>query len=287
MATVRAAADPLELHWAIAAIDAERRAAALAVADAARARGAAGAAVASADDLAEVELLAGAYDLAARDRLEQLRSPPPGRDVEVLEAQLADGAAHALALYAALPLPDDAAALWQRALHLRALAEVAGARAEWTRWMAVHEAALPGQDAGAAWDVALLGRLVRLWDDLLQRSGPGELEAVMESIATIREERPAREQRLLARLDADARVAARFYLFALYHAVDAATELMLFLRHGAPADIARRLALRFSLAREATAGDFALDVLFTWLYAAAMRVVRRRTAQLEIPGLAG
>jgi hypothetical protein len=287
IAPLDGALDALELHWAVAATDPQSRNTMIARAEAACARLVAGRPAVDPDDAERLETLAGAYDLAARDRLDAVLLGGGDERGGEVEAQVAAGAGRAFALYAVLPLPTgDAPALNYRILHLSALAEIGGRRQDWERWMMVHQTEIAAS-AGPhdPWDVELIRRVTDVWSELLKRSGPSGLGRAMEILAWVREERPAREAALLGRTGGPDAARLKFYLFALYHLIDAATDLTVYLRHGEPADILRRLSLRFSLARAATSGDFTLAALLSWLNAAALLVARRRTPQLEIPGV--
>ena len=104
----------------------------------------------------------------------------------------------------------------------------------------------------------------------------------MELIATIREERPTRERDLLAHMDDAEDMRMRFYLFALFHLTEAATELLLYRLHGAPEDVKERVYVSLSLARSATAGDMQMLPALEWLYESAACVIEQRTPQLEL-----
>ena len=190
-----------------------------------------------------------------------------------------------------------------RVLHLAALAEVGGCRAEWRRWVerqgaalaarlpSAHDLASDAPDASAAgWDARLRALVVAAWVELLRRSGPSGLDGAAALLARAREERDAREAGWLSAIEAEAgevaAARARFALFALAHVGDAAVDTLLYLRHGArhaSAEAAdRAVRRRLQLAREAGAGDVQLDGVLTWLREAARRVVARGTPQLEI-----
>jgi hypothetical protein len=101
-------------------------------------------------------------------------------------------------------------------------------------------------------------------------------------VATIREERLTRERELLASFDESEEMRMRFYLFALFHLTEAATELLLYRLHGAPNDVAQRVYVALSLARSATSGDMQILPALEWLYEAAACVIQQRTPQLEL-----
>jgi hypothetical protein len=275
--------ESLALHWALSATDAGERRAVVSAAESLLAQAAWGAPDLPRADVERLELLGGAFDLAVRDRVEaRLHAFDPAVR-EDLGAQVEWGAGQAFALYAVLPTPLELMPRLLRTLHLSALAVSGRRQADWLRWLAAHP--IPARDDTAPWDVFLFRQLTELWCDLHQRSGPSELGRAMELLAELREERPARERALLATVPEADRTRVRFYLFALYHLVDAATELFLYLSHGRPVGVEHELARHFVLAREATTGDFRLEVLLVWLQVAAWQVASRRTPQLEIPGV--
>jgi hypothetical protein len=156
---------------------------------------------------------------------------------------------------------------------------------QWDRWRRQHPA--PAGRETRPWDDALVEYLADTWTELLRREGGAELSTAMALIARLREERPAREAALLLGLSQRDAERMRFYLFALYHAADAATDLLMFFVHHRPANIGRALSVHFGLAKEATSGDLHLDVLFSWMYLAALRVSQGHTQQLNLPGLTG
>ena len=228
--------------------------------------------------------LAAAYDLAGRDLAARLTHASP-EEFRAVEEQLELAASRAFLLYSALPAPGDPRELAVRKLQLTALAEVGSLGPQWDRWRRLHPAP-EGRDA-RTWDVALVEHLADVWTELLRREGGAELPRAMELVARIREERASREAALLLGLPQREAERMRFYLFALYHAVDAATDLLMyFLRHR-PANIGRALSVHFGLAKAATSGDLHLDVLFSWMYLAALRVSQGHTQQHNQPGLTG
>ncbi|HKO16144.1 MAG TPA: hypothetical protein VJU87_07890 [Gemmatimonadaceae bacterium] len=233
--------------------------------------------------------LAGAFDLAARERLDlegagsPLSAPEAGAAAARRE-YLRAGANRAFVLLAAAPLePSDEVGMLYRVLLLAALAQVAGRGDVFRAWLAEAAAAgLLAEESELRWDLLLLRRLALLWAELLAGAGPSGLERAMELVASIREERPARERELLASFDEPEEMRMRFYLFALHHVTDAATQLLLFRLHGAPADVRERVYLALSLARSATSGDMQILPAMEWLYEGAASVIQQRTPQLEL-----
>ena len=281
MAATGEAGEALELHWALSAIDADERRAVVALAEERVASGLWDEPDAAA--LERRELLAGAYDLAVRDRLEARVLARTSVQLDETAAQVALGATRAFALYAAQPMPDETTARMLRTLHLSALGVLSQRTADWERWAEDHP--VPPAGPMLPWDAFLLRQLTELWCDLHRRSGPSGLAHAMSLLAEIREERTLREPALLVGAPEADRARLRFYLFALYHLTDAATTLFLYLSHGRPVSVEAELARNFILAREATSGDFRLETVLAWLHAAAAHVAGRRTAQLEIPGV--
>lgn len=275
-----------EAHWAVAAIDPEERQAALELAERVCAAGPPAPALATSqgEQLAEI---AGAFDLAARERLDAAGSLQPHELSEPLRQEIEAITARAFVLHLALPIPSDADAEALHALHLASLAEVANRRGDWYRWEEWASGApllLDDSEREIPWDRQLLLHATELWRVLL-RDPAGGHERAMEIVARVRERRADREAALFAPLDARHTARAKFALFAWYHVLDAATELLLYLRHGEPRRIHQALALHLSLARSATSGDYELEGLFTWLLAASARVARPSVSQLELPGV--
>jgi hypothetical protein len=274
-----------ESHWAVAAIDADERQAAIALAEQVCSLGppprdTSG----NRERLAEI---AGAYDLAARERLEAVSALQPHELPEHTRIEIEHAAARAFVLRLSLPVPTDADAEALHVLQLAAMAEVANRRGDWYRWESWASGAalkLDDSERDIAWDRQLLLHVTELWRVLLRDPSGGQ-DRAMEIIARVRERRTEREAALFAPLDARHTARAKFFLFAWYHVLDAATELLLYLRHGEPRQINHVLALHLSLARSATSGDYELEGLFTWLKEAAVRVARPTVAQLELPGV--
>lgn len=290
MASVNDQLVALEEHWAVATFGAEERASLLAFAEeylrvlrngttTQRAR------PATEDLLA----LASAFDIATRERLdlEGLGNPfsvASGVDLSERRAYLRAGAGRAFALLAAAPIDyDDEVGALYRVLLVVALAHVAGQVEALRLWLSAHRRKLfPAEDRELRWDLLLLRRLVELWTEVLSGAGPSGLERPMEIVATIREERVVRERELLAGFDESEEMRMRFYLFALFHMTEAATELLLYRLHGTPSDVAQRIYVALSLARSATSGDMQILPALEWLYESAACVIQQRTPQLEL-----
>jgi hypothetical protein len=177
---------------------------------------------------------------------------------------------------------DDTGRLYH-ALQLAGIATTAGRRAEFEVWLAAHrEGLFDVSDGTARWDYRLLRDAVELWIEVLAGSGPSGLGRAMELVATVREERATRERQLLAALGEADEMRMRFYLFALYHVVEAATQVLLYRLHGSPSDAVQLAFMSLSLAREATAGDVRMRPALEWLFEASARIIEQRTPQLEL-----
>ncbi|HEY7235400.1 MAG TPA: hypothetical protein VH539_14700 [Gemmatimonadaceae bacterium] len=290
MASVNDPLVALEEHWAVSTFGAEQRAALVAFAeDSLRAlRG--GTPTQRTQPAAEDLLaLASAFDIAARERLDLdgLGSPfalAQPNEVAERRGYLRAGATRAFSLLAAAPIDfDDEVGALYRVLLVVALGHVAGQAEALRLWLAAHRRRVfPGDDRELRWDLLLLRRNVELWTEVLAGSGPSGLERAMEIVATIREERGIRERELLASFDESEEMRMRFYLFALFHVTEAATELLLYRLHGAPNDARQRIYVALSLARSATSGDMQILPALEWLYEAAACVIQQRTPQLEL-----
>ena len=192
------------------------------------------------------------------------------------------GARRAFDLAVAIPLDDtDAHGVLYHTLLLGALATVAGRDTEFRGWLELHRARLFTSGYADDWATSYLRAIVELWTEVLNGAGPSGLDRAMEIVATIRETRPDRERETLDGA-ADEEMPLRFYFFALHHQTDSATELLLFRLHGEPAEVRQRIFVSISLAGEATAGDARIHAALDWLFEAAVRVVSRRTPQLDL-----
>jgi hypothetical protein len=290
MASVNDPMVALEEHWAVSTFGAEQRAALIAYAEDSLRALRSGATPQRAQPATEDLLaLASAYDIAARERLDLdgLGSPfAVAKATELAErrAYLRAGATRAFSLLAAAPIDfDDEIGALYRVLLVSALAHVAGQSEALRPWLiANRRRLLPGDDRELRWDLLLLRRNVELWTEVLSGSGPSGLERSMEIVATIREERTVRERELLASFDESEEMRMRFYLFALFHLTEAATELLLYRLHGTPNDVTQRVYVALSLARSATSGDMQILPALEWLYESAACVIQQRTPQLEL-----
>jgi hypothetical protein len=293
MTTMASVNDPLvalEEHWAVATFSAEQRSVLVAYAEEGLRALRGGTATTRAQPATEDLLaLASAFDIAARERLELegLGNPfamSKPNELADRRGYLRAGASRAFGLLAAAPVDfdDDVGALY-RALLLTALGYVAGHSETVRAWLHGHRRDLfPGDDRELRWDLLLLRRNVELWTEILGGSGPSGLERAMEIVATIREERNVRERELLASFDESEEMRMRFYLFALFHLTEAATELLVYRLHGTPNDVTQRVYVALSLARSATSGDMQILPALEWLYEAAACVIQQRTPQLEL-----
>jgi hypothetical protein len=280
----------LESHWAVAVISPDDRADLIAFAERALQRLSAGAW--RHEPVPEHLLpLASAYDFAARERLdlEGTGSPLATRTAEVATARrlrVREDAQRVFMFNALVEIDaeDDTGSLYH-ALQLAAIATAATRRAEFDVWLSRYRERLFEGDDGSQeirWDFRLLRDTVELWVEVLGGSGPSGLGRAMEIVASIREERSIRERQLLAGLGEADEMRMRFYLFALYHLVEAATQVLLYRLHGAPSDAAQLAFMSLSLAREATAGDVRMRPALEWLFEAAARIIEQRTPQLEL-----
>lgn len=290
MASVNDPMVALEEHWAVATFGADQRAALLAYAEDYLRALRSGATPQRAQPATEDLLaLASAFDIAARERLDVdgLGSPfalAKPNELADRRAYLRAGAARAFSLLAAAPVDfDDEIGALYRVLLVSALAHIAGQSEALRPWLAANRRHLvPDDDRELRWDLLLLRRNVELWTEVLSGAGPSGLERAMEIVATIREERGIRERELLASFDESEEMRMRFYLFALFHLTEAATELLLYRLHGSPNDVTQRVYVALSLARSATSGDMQILPALEWLYESAACVIQQRTPQLEL-----
>lgn len=288
MTDARAAFDTLDSHWAVAAIEPETRR--LAIASAAARFGDPDLALPpmEAEETERVWTLATAYDLAALEGAEVFVRQTRGEQADLLRAQLEAGATRAFTLYSVLDLPssDPVDALY-RILHVAAVGIVADRRDDVRIWLDKHGVpATITTRREAPWDEVLRSRVGSCWLELLRGTDASGIERIIQVLGTLREERSARERAFMSSLDEDSAARMKFHLFALYHLLDAAASLTMYIARDGVSDIRQRLFQHFSLARAAASGDRALSVALSWLHAAAWRLALASGKQLEIPGVA-
>lgn len=285
--------DLLESHWAVAALDDDARRRALTVAEQRWAQRRARTIPLPLDDEDEntaIGILATAYDVAALDTLVDASgnlATDPG--IARGASPIVIGASRAFTLHGALPLPrDDAEATLYRLLHIAALAVVGHREDDFVEWLAMQQPLPMLEPAdGAEWDAELRTRTAAIWLRLMRPPEPGGYEHVVARIGEIREARDTRDAERLAREARDGATRLRFQLFTLYHLVDAAAALTLYLTRGEPAGILSRLSMHFTMARSAATGESMLDIALAWMHGASYVLARRRSEQLDLPGLAG
>jgi hypothetical protein len=280
--------DALDAHWAVAVFEPADRKQLVAFAEDVRRRILVGTWEADSAVSDQLLPLSSAYELAARERLDLLGSGNPNTTASAEQraerTRIIDaGARRAFDLALAIPLDDtDAHGVLYHTLLLTALATVAARDTELRAWLALHRDKLfelvPDDDGPTQY----LRQILELWTEVLQGAGPSGLDRAMELVATIRENRPAREAEAITGADEADAMSLRFFFFALHHLTDAATELLLYRLHGEPDDIRQRVFVALSLAGEATAGDARIHAALDWLYEATVRVVGRRTPQLDL-----
>jgi hypothetical protein len=235
--------------------------------------------------------LASAYALAGREMLDFEGAGAPSvvlseRQGAVRRVHLEAAATQAFVLMASLPVDasvDEHPAMLYRTLMLTALARVGGRSKEFEQWLLLFGRVIfPSLKPDDRWDFVLLRRVVELWTHVLRGSGPSGLRGAMEIIASIREERPDREARLVPEIPEEERPRMKLHLFSLFHLAEAATDLLLFRLHGEPERVTQQLYGRLLLAREGAAGDPRLDATCDWLFEASRLVVEARSSQLEL-----
>lgn len=281
-------AESLDEHWAVAVFEPADRRDLLSFAEEARRRILTGTWERDRPVPDQLLPLSSAYELAARERLDLFGTGHPNTSAtaerreeraRIIEA----GARRACDLSFAIPLDDtDAHGALYHTLLLSALATVAGRDTEFRRWLELHRERLFARVLDDDWATQALRWIVELWTDVLEGSGPSGLDHAMEMVATIRENRTEREADALEGSDESDEMPLRFFFFALHHLTDAATELLLFRLHGEPGDARQRIFVALSLAGEATAGDARIHAALDWLYEAAVRIIARRTPQLDL-----
>jgi hypothetical protein len=282
------AGESLDAHWAVAVFDAADRRTLLSFAENVRREILSGTWEVDSPVSEQLLPLSSAYELAARERLDLFGIGHPNSSATAEQRSerarfIELGARRAFDLAIAIPLEDtDAHGVLYHTLLLAALSTVAARDPEFRAWLELHRAKLFEYLVDDDWATEYLRWIVELWTEVLQGAGPSGLDHAMELVATIRENRTDRETEALDESDEGTEMSLRFFFFALHHLTDAATELLLYRLHGQPDDVKQRLFVSLSLAGEATAGDARIHSALDWLFEAAVRIVARRTPQLDL-----
>jgi hypothetical protein len=288
MIPVDESGESLDAHWAVAVFEPADRRELLTFAEDVRRRILSGSWVADSPVPDQLLPMSGAYELAARERLDLFGIGHPNTSASAEQRAerarvLELGARRAFDLAVAIPLDDtDAHGILYHPLLLGALATVAGRDSEFRGWLSLHRERLFTPAYADDWATTYLRGIVELWTEVLDGAGPSGLDRAMEIVATIRENRPDRERETLESAGEAEEMPLRFFFFALHHLTDSATELLLFRLHGEPSDVRQRIFVSVSLAGEATAGDARIHAALDWVYEAAVRIVTRRTPQLDL-----
>jgi hypothetical protein len=277
--------DPMESHWAVAAIDGPRRQHALSFASRRWDAPDAPDADATPADASLVEALADvatAYDLAAIEAL--LAQPDPGGLAD-LAATLRPSAEIALKARAALPPSAlSAGGVAFHRLHLAALAIVADRTKELLARMPRILASPPLAGAHAMADArdegtaTLREHAATIWVQLLLASDRPRLANITVDIGNAREALSAEQQRTPAS-------ASAFERHSVAALLGAAGDLTTYLQHGEPANVIARVTERLRAARASAPSDATLGIIMAWLTFAAAEIAHRRSTQLSLPDL--
>jgi hypothetical protein len=277
----------LDDHWAVKVLPTERAAGLLAYAINTL-RGMSNGQRPPAEVPEDLETLASGYELAAREALgrDDPTIPPQRRasedDAALRTRLIEEGVSRAFVLHAAIPLADDAASALYQTLLVAALGEVAGRQHEFRSWLAINRDSLFTTGDTESLDLRLLRRSVELWTEVLNGSGPSGLERGMELVATIREELTMSARPFIDSFEGEERVRMEFLLFAVSRLTEGATEVLLQRLHGEQSGSREAMFLSLAVVGPAAAGNRVLWIALLWLQEAAVRVIARRTPQLDL-----
>lgn len=234
---------------------------------------------ASADDIALIDRVATAYELAALDGLAVLLRPFVSEDEEARAQQVRAGAYRAFELLRALPLPEEIDMRVFAVLHLAALGYCGERWTDARRWLTerdIHSHLWTAvEDTDAQWDQHLLRALYSCWVALLRKEGWQDLAAIEGAVATLREQQQTLETELLTEQSPPVvRKGVALKLLALYHWAKATEVLARYMttgRTGASGTVQTVLDQHFEASASAAAasGDLELDFLLRWLHVAA------------------
>lgn len=275
------ALNAVDQHWAVAAVGDLRLKRALDVANARLVRAAVGHQMTlqfadRATDLADVERVAMAYEVAAIEGLDALLHPSTDEGGIGLRQRAQAGAFRAYQLRRVLPLPTGEAERVAHVLHLAALAYCGDQWTDLRRWIRDRDQDVrPPSVANADWEHRVLYRMFDCWIRLLRKRGWDDLDAVREIVAGLREDQRQHEQTALGQGDNAMVANTALHLIALYHWAKATELLAVYALQGEPVGVDAELDKHFEAGRVAAQSgqDAPLDILLRWLHAMARRMV--------------
>ncbi len=273
--------DVVDNHWALLALGEADRVEGLAQADEQLARMSLKGVLSSPEDspidLARLERLATAYELAAIEGLESLIHLARTEQGIKLKIQAQAGAHRAFGILRVLPIPVES--VEARIFHVLHVAGVAYCGDRWTdlrRWLNENEEVqLVPSVAATRWDQRLLYRIFDAWLSLLRKRNWDDLDRISQLILTLREEQKLYEATYLEGSTALTGASLALRLVALYHWAKATERLAEYMLQGEPAQIATELDQHFEAACKAalSSQDYQLEVILRWLHGASRIMV--------------
>lgn len=271
----------VDSHWAVLSLGEAARSDGIAQADEQLAKASLKGVISSAEnrpiDIANLERLATAYELAAIEGLESLIHVARNHNGIKLRTQARASAHRAFGILRVLPIPAESAEV--RIFHVLHVAGIAYCGDRWTdlrRWLNENEEAqVVPSVADTSWDQRLLYRIFDAWLSLLRKRSWDDLDRISQLILTLREEQKHYEATYLQSSLARAGATYALRLVALYHWAKATERLAEYMLQGEPAQISTELDQHFEAAYKSALGaqDYQLEVILRWLHAASRIMV--------------
>jgi hypothetical protein len=225
-------------------------------------------------DLALLERVATAYELAAVEALPLLLQPFVLDDHRADADRSRAAASRAFDLYRSRPVPDEPQDRIFFVLHVVGLGYAADRWTDVRRWL--NESGVQTAPVLAeSWDQRVLQALFGFWIALVRKDGWEQLAAIEAGVAELRREQAEYEPILLEERKGSGSRGTAFTLVSLYHWAKGTEILGTYLATGSStAPIASLLDQHFEQAAKSAghAGDAVLEVLLRWLHVAARQM---------------
>ena len=271
--------ETLNDHWAVSAIDADRRIYAKELSERWLVHDALADIVdydiEDSRDVSVIESVAMAYEMAAIEGLPSMLHPANSEDSIVFQKNARAGAYHAFGLYRALPVPEAEDARIYHILHLSGLAYCGDRWTDLRRWFkdAPGIVAVPDRN-NQSWEKRVLYDLFDCWVRLLRKDNWEDLSAISQIVLSLRNSQAEFESRSFQERSGVGSKCLAFQLVSLYHLARVTERLSIFILQGEPVAISAELDQHFEMAVAAaqSSGDGQLEVVSRWLHVTAKKM---------------
>lgn len=271
--------ESLHDHWAVSAIDPERRIFAKELAEKWLVQdaltGIVDFNVEESIDFSIIESVAIAYEVAAIEGLPSMLHPANNEDSLAFQKNARAGAYHAFGLYRALPVPEDQDARIYHILHLSGLAYCGDRWTDLRRWFRDDPSIVAVPDgSNERWEKRVLYDLFDCWIRLLRKDSWEDLSAISDIVLSLRKSQAEFESESFQKRSGLESKCLAFQLVSLYHLARVTERLSVFILQGDPVAINAELDQHFEMAITAaqSSGDGQLEVISRWLHVTSKKM---------------